>query len=124
MEISKDIPEEVKNQTVNGKKRVVTRELPEKLKKKVEEKLLLKRKRLNEFLQLSFNIAKAQGKQQEIIKLIDSADASIKEAIQRSFKKLRLDNEKDYNWRFDGRSSFIGVYNPPKPKEENQSKKG
>lgn len=112
MEIRKDIPEEVKNQTVNGKKRVVTRELPEKIKVKVAEKIQLKQKRLKEFVRVSVEVVHAQAKQQELLKTLSSADDSIKEAIQRAFKKLRLGKEKEYEWRFDGRGSFIGVMNP------------
>ncbi len=117
-EIRKDKPEDVMNQTVNGKKRVVTKEFPEKLKKKMEEKMKLKQKRLKEFVGYSFNIAQAQAKQQEILKTLASVEESVKDTMKRAFKKLRLANEKDYNWRFDGRNSFIGVYNIPKPKPE------
>jgi len=123
MEISKNMPEEVKNQkTPDGKPRVITEKIPEKLAKKITEKLQLKGKRIQQFLQLSVSIAKAQQKQQEFLGLFKSVEDSISDNLQRAFKKLGLKKKTDYQFRFDGRDSFIGVYNPPKPKKKEEKK--
>jgi len=118
LEVYKDMPEEVKNQEVDGKKRVVTKELPKKYLDKVNDKTKLRKQRVNEFLQLSYTIAQAQNRCQELVKEIESAEESARDSIQRAFKKLRLDKDKERAWRYDGRGNFIGVYNPTKPKEE------
>ena len=114
--------EEVKNQMIDGKKRVVTEKLPEKFAKKIAEKLVLKKKRLQAFVQVSLQIANANEKQQEILRDLKSAGASISSVIQDSFKRLKLNKRPEYNWRFDGKENFIGVYNPPKPKKEEPKK--
>lgn len=118
MEIRKEMPEEVKNEIVDGKKRVITEKIPEKFAKKIAEKLALKNKRLQSFVQISFQLAKAQAMQQELLKDLKSVGESISGAINDSFKRLKLAKRKDYNWRFDGKENFVGVYNPPKPKKE------
>ena len=117
MDKRNNIPDELKNQTVNGKKRILTKELPNKIKARVEKKVQLKQKRLKDFVQVSLTLANAQNKQQELLKYLTSADESIQDDIKRGFKKLRLDIEIEYLWRFDGKGAFIGVYNPPKPKK-------
>jgi len=123
MEVRKDMPEEVKNRMVNGKKRVVTERIPEKLVKKITEKLALKRKRLQIFVKLAFQIAQAQKKQQETLGLLTSVEDSISDILNRAYKKMRLANRKEYTWRFDGKENFIGVYNPPRPKKKEEPKK-
>ena len=123
MEVRKDIPEEVKNQIIDGKPRVITEKIPEKLAKKITEKLQLKGKRMQQFLQLSVNIVNAQKKQQELVGLFKSVEDSVSDTLKRAFKKLGLAKKKEYSFRFDGRDSFIGVYNPPKPKPKTQPEK-
>lgn len=116
MEVKKNVPEEVKNQMIDGKPRVVTEKIPEKFAKKIQEKLQKKQKLLNQFLQLSINILNAQEDQRNIAKTLKETKESITGNINIAFKKLRLGKKKYYHWRYDGRDSFIGVYNPPKPK--------
>lgn len=124
MEIRKEMPEEVKNQIVDGKKRVITEKIPEKFAKKITEKLQLKGKRIQQFFQLSLTVAKAQQKQQETLQLFKSVEDSIADTLKRAFKKLGLTKKQKegYNFRFDGKDSFIGVYNPPRPKNKEENK--
>ena len=123
MEIRKEMPEEVKNQTINGKPRVITEKIPEKIAKKITEKLQLKGKRIQQFFQLSLTIARAQQKQQEFLQLFKSVEDSVSENLKRAFKKLGLAKKTEYLFRFDGRDSFIGVYNPIKKKVQLKDEK-
>lgn len=117
MEVRKNMPEEVKNQIIDGKKRVVTVSLPEKHKKIIEDKQTKKRTLAQQFYKISLNLVKGQKAVQDIVTQMENLDKSIGDRIQDGFKKLRLGKKKDRQWRFDGKGSFIGVYNPPKPKK-------
>ena len=118
MEMRKDMPEEVKNQMIDGKKRVVTKEMPEKYKKKFAEKSQLKRKRIQEYLQLSLQYGAIEDRLVELRKELNSVNESLQSALENSAKKLRLNKEKERTWRFDGKGAFIGVYNPPKKEKK------
>ncbi len=122
MEVRKDMPEEVKNQIMpNGKKRVVTEKMPDKFIKKIQDGIKKKQQLTGQFLQLSVNIVKAQKAQRELIDRLTANGDSIKDTLSRASQKLRLQKRKEYNWRFDGRDSFVGVYNPSKPKKPVQA---
>ena len=118
MEKRKDMPEEVKNQVIGGKKRVVTKEMPEKFKKKFEEKSQLKRKRIQEYLQLSLQLGAFEDRLVELRKELNSVNQSLQTTLTDSAKKLRLNKDKERTWRFDGKGNFIGIYNPPKKSTE------
>ena len=122
MDIRNEMPEEVKNQTVNGKPRVITEKIPEKFIKKIAEKLALKNKRLHAFVQVSFQIAKGQETQQVILRDLKSVGDSLSDAIKDAYKKLKLAKKVEYKFRFDGKENFIGVMNPPKTKKEEGKK--
>jgi len=113
MKTSKEIPEEVKNQIINGKKRVVTIPLPEKQKKIIEEKKAEKGKLAQKFYQVSVAITKSQKVTQDILTKMENIDKSISDRITEGFKKLKLKKQKERHWRFDGKENFIGIYNPP-----------
>jgi len=117
MDVRRNMPEEVKNQTMsNGKKRVVTEKIPDKFVEKIQGGIKKKQQLTNQFLQLSVNIVNAQKAQRELIDRLKSNDDSISDTLKRAGQKMKLAKRTEYNWRFDGRDSFIGVYNPPKPK--------
>lgn len=117
MQTSKGIPEEVKNQIIDGKKRVVTVVLPEKQKKAIEAKKKQKGQLAQKFFQISINVTKGQTVMQDIAKQMEGIDESINGRVKEGFKKLRLGKQKDRQWRFDNRDSFVGIYNPlPKKK--------
>lgn len=117
METRKEMPEEVKNQIIDGKKRVVTVALPEKIKNGIDEKKKQKGQLAQKFFQISLNVTRGQTVMQDISKQMEGIDESIKGRVQDGFKKLRLGKQKDRQWRFDNRDSFIGVYNPPPKKK-------
>ena len=114
METRKNMPEEVKNEIVDGKKRVVTVALPEKQQKIIAEKKQKKQALIRKYLQVSFNVTRGQKDMQKIFDEISEIEQSIGSRIQDGFKKLKLQKKKDRQWRYDGRDSFIGVLNPPK----------
>jgi NCAIR mutase (PurE)-related protein len=122
MEISRNMPEEVKNQKVDGKPRVITIPIPEKILKKIMDKVNLKRKRTQGFFQLSLSIVRAQKQQQQVVDEMASAEQSISNHLKSAHRKLRLNKKPEYQFRFDGKGSFIVVYNPPKPKKEQPKK--
>lgn len=123
MQMRREIPEEVKNQMIDGKKRVVTVEMPEKQKKAIEKKQEDKKKIAQKFYQIARNVAKAQRVLSELDKQMEDIDQSISDRIKEAYKKLRLNKQNDRQWRYDGRNSFIGVYNPP-PKKKEEKKEG
>lgn len=114
MKVSKEMPEEVKNQIIDGKKRVVTVPLPKKITEALAKKLDQKGKLIQKFFQISMSVVKGQRAMMDISKQLEDIETSINGRMKDGFKKLRLDKQKDRQWRFDGRSNFIGVYNPPK----------
>lgn len=118
MEVRNEMPEEVKNEMVDGKKRVVTVPLPDKIKKILIDKKQKKQKLLQRYVQVSFTGTRAQRELQEIFKQMEDIDRSIGDRIQEGAKKLRLTRQKDRQWRFDNRDSFIGVLNPKPPVEK------
>ena len=122
MEISKNMPDEVKNEIVDGKKRVITVLLPEKQKTVIEAKREERNKLAQRFYQISLNVTKGQRVLNEISKRMEDIDISINDRIKEGFKKLKLDKQKERQWRFDGKDSFIGIYNPPPKKKEEGGK--
>ena len=117
MDVRREMPEEVKNQIMpNGKKRVVTEKISDKFVKKIHETIRKKQKLTNQFLQLSIKVVQAEKAQQELLETLRATSNDTITVLQRASQKMKLQKRKDYNWRFDGRDSFVGVYNPPKPK--------
>jgi len=118
MKVSKEMPEEVKNQIIDGKKRVVTVPMPKKIAEALAKKLDQKGKLIQKFFQISMSVVKAQRALVDVSKQLEDIEVSVNGRMKDGFKKLRLDKQKDRQWRFDGRSNFIGVYNPPPKKVE------
>jgi len=122
METRKEMPEEVKNQMVNGKKRVITEKIPENLAKDLKTKRDKKNTLLQGFLRLSLQIANAEAQQVQMLEKIKNQEQVIGSAIEHSFKKMKLRKQSEYQFRFDGKENFIGIYNPPKPKKKEEKK--
>ncbi len=116
--MKKEMPEEVKNQMINGKKRVITEKIPEDLVKDIKEKMKKKNGLLQNFLRVALSIANANTQQALLLEKMKSQEDVIGSAINHAFRKMKLKKNPEYQFRFDGRDSFIGVYNPPKPKVE------
>jgi len=122
MDVRKEMPNEVKNEIVDGKKKVVTVLLPEKQKTVIEAKREERNKLAQRFYQISINVTKGQRMLNEISIRMEEIDTLIGDRIKEGFKKLKLDKQKERQWRFDGRDSFIGIYNPPPKKKEEGGK--
>ncbi len=119
MDIRKETPEEVKNQMINGKKRVITEKIPEDLVKDIKEKMKKKNGLLQNFLRVALSIANANTQQALLLEKMKSQEDVIGSAINHAFRKMKLKKNPEYQFRFDGRENFIGVMNPkPKKKEE------
>ncbi len=123
MEIRKDMPEEVKNEMINGKQRVITEKVPEKYMKKLQENNKKKQELLNKMLKVSVKevdvrqkLANIRKEQEDIGQQIINNRNSVQQILSGAFKKLKLGKRKEYNWQFK-QNSFVGVYNPPKPKK-------
>ena len=123
MEIRKNIPEEVKNQkTPDGKPRVITEKIPEDLVKDIKEKVGKKNTLLQGFLRISLQIAGANAQQAQILEKMKNQEQVISSAINHAFRKMKLKGKKEYQFRFDGKENFIGVFNPSKPKKKEEKK--
>lgn len=117
-EIRKEMPEEMKNEVVDGKKRVLTEKIPEKILKKLQESTEKKNKALQEILNASVAEMEAHTMKEQAYEKLKNAKKSMQNYLNTGAKKLKLNKKKDYYWRFDRKDSFVGVYNPPKPKKE------
>ena len=118
LQVSKEVPKEVKEQIApDGKPRVITENIPKEHVEMLEEQKKNRQKFLNQFLQVSFQMAKAQEEQQKLLKKIDDFDNSFRGKIEWVMRKMKLNRMQNRAWRYDGRESFIGIYNPPKPKK-------
>ena len=69
----------------------------------------------NEFFQLSTQIVGIQKKLNELYDKRQNKAESIQATIKDAGKKLKLDKRKDFNWRYNGTDSFIGVSYTAKP---------
>lgn len=105
-----------KPELINGKPKVITEKIPDNLLAKITEARQKKQLSLNHLIQITINILNAQVEQREIMLDLKSAKKAIAKNLTQAHKKMRLGKDKDYQWKFDNRDSFIGIYNPPKPK--------
>ncbi len=117
MDITRKMPEEVKNQMIDGKKRVITEKIPDNLIKDIMEKVKKKSGLFQHFVQMALRIANAQVEQTKTLEKMKNQEQVIGSAINYAHRKMKLAKKKGYSWRFDGKENFIGVYNPPKPKK-------
>ena len=116
--MSKEMPDEVKNQIMpDGKKRVITEKIPDKYLKEMEEYKKKKGELMQKFFQLSVQIVNVQQQQKDILEKMKDTDKKIGKVVDYTFKKLKLHKRKGRRWQFRG-DSFVGVYNPPSPKKQ------
>ena len=116
METRREMPDEVKNQIMpDGKKRVITEKIPDKYLKEMTDNGKKKQELVQKFLQLSVQIVNTQQQQKDMLEKIKDTDKKIGNVVDYAFKKLKLHKNKDRRWSFK-RDSFVGVYNPPRPK--------
>jgi len=100
------------------KPNTVKEQIPEKQLRDVKKRLDKKQQLLQEFLQLSITATKIRQKIDDIYERINDNGQKIRTSIQHAYKKMKLGKKKNYQWRFDGRDSFIGIEMPlEKPKK-------
>lgn len=118
MDIRKEMPEEVKNQIINGKKRVITEKIPEHLIEDIRKKSQKKGKMLETFLSLSLRVVGGQAQQALLLEKMKNQEGVVNSAVNYAYRKMRLKNKPEYDFRFDGKENFVGMYIPPKPKKK------
>ena len=117
-QVSKEMPKEVKEQLApDGKPRVITENIPEEHLKVIDEQKANRQKLLNQFLQVSFQLAQTQKEQQKLLEKLDNFDNGFRGKIEWVMRKMKLNRMQNRVWRYDGRGAFIGIYNSPKPKK-------
>lgn len=79
------------------------------------------RKLNRELHNLTIQILALRNRQEKTFKSLQTAGTSIRSKIERAFKKMKLGKKKQYNWRFDGKESFIGI-NRPEPTKKKEGK--
>ncbi len=105
-------PEETKNQIVE--------KIPNKLLNPIIEAITRKNRLSQEFFQISIQLANMQRKYQDVFDKLANNGVSISNKINRAFEKMKLGKRKNIQWRFDGKSAFIGIERPkPKIQEKN-----
>ena len=100
----------------------VIEKIPGHLFKAIDEVMQKKRIFLNQFLQVSFQVVNTQKQQKDIADKLNNNEQSIGQKIQYAFKKMKLGKRKEYQWKFDGKGSFVGML-IPKPKDKKNSDK-
>ena len=122
MEVRKEMPEEVRKQLEDKKRKlalnVVTEKIPEKFINDVNKEKATQSKLTKEFLQLSVNLCNAQRDQQALLERIKNSQNRTRTVLQNAFKKMKLGKKKNYRWQFDNIDSFRGQVIPPKPEKK------
>ena len=88
--------------------------IPEDIKVKIDEKREARQKLLKEFLNISVERASIVKREQEIINLLKSNADSTNAKIELAYKKLKLDKDVEYGYRYSIDGKFIGY---PKKKK-------
>ena len=91
------------------------RKIPEDLLKQIKDKSDKRNDIFNEFMQVSLQRANAVKKEAELLEKMKNNGQSLQNRIENAFKKMKLKDEKNYNWRFDGNNAFIGIPRPKRP---------
>ncbi len=114
MESNQPVPE------INGKPKILSVPLPEKIKDIIIDRYKQKQKLIQRYLQISINVDKGVMEKTKIVTELQNIDASISDRISEGFRKARLEKQKDYQWRFNGQDGFEGTLIEKTP---DQSKK-
>ena len=83
--------------------------VPEDIKKKIEEKQIARKKLVNEFLEISIQRAAIVKREQEILDLLKSNVDSTNAKIDIAYKKMKLDRDVEYSYRYRRDGKFIGT---------------
>jgi GTP1/Obg family GTP-binding protein len=115
---SNDIPDDVKNQIVDGKQRVITENIPQNFLEDIEKENKKMEQLSHQFFSSSRQHVKLGDMLQELETKLHDAEEMRKKIYEHAFNKLKLAKRKDYRWQLKG-NSFVGILNiPPKPQEE------
>lgn len=99
----------------NETKKVITEKIPEKFLADMTKNAGDKQKLSYQLLQMTINILNAQEEQKNILVKMKASDEGYKKQVQYAFDKMRLAKNKDYQWRYDGKDSFIGTLVEKRP---------
>jgi len=97
-------------------KKMEIREIPEKLRETIKAKEEARGKLTREFLQVTFQRAGLNRKEQELLEKIDNNAQALDSAIENAYKKMRLENEKEYQWSYTKSGTFVGIKKPEEKK--------
>ena len=108
---------EIKRTVPVGDSGPIKKTIEEKIPKDIAEDVAKLFKQKNEmyqnFLQTSVHVVKAQTQQKELLDKIDSMDLQLRNKIDLAYKKMKLNQRKNVQWRFNGVDGFIGMERPP-----------
>ena len=96
----------------------VVEKIPEGILKIITDLKVKKGKLINQFLNISFQLAELQDKQKETKDKVKNTNEQIGQKVKYAFDKLRLKKRKNYRWSYNGGDSFIGNLVPEKPKKK------
>lgn len=117
-----EIPEEVKNQIVDGKKRVETVDIPKTFLDDIEKENKKQSQLSQQFYMYSRQFVQLQELLQDLNTRMKDSEEAKKRIYEHAFKKLRLGKDANRRWQIKG-NSFVGVLNiPPKPAPESNNK--
>ena len=112
--------QKIENLAINKveKPKPVEVKIPEGILKVITDLKTKKGQLINQFLNLSFQLAELQDKQKETKDKVKNANEQIGQKIKYAFDKLRLKKRKNYRWGYNGGDSFIGTLIPEQPKKK------
>ena len=82
--------------------------IPEDIQKKIKEKTEARRTIMHEFMDVSLQRALAVKNEQELLDKLKSNTDSLNAKIQFAHKKLRLDKDVNYTYRYREDGKFVG----------------
>ena len=92
--------------------------IPDDIVKIINELKNKKAQLINQFLNISFQLAEMQDAQKTTKDKVKSTDDQIRQKIQYSFDKLKLKKRTQYRWSYNGSDTFVGHLVPEPPKTE------
>jgi len=105
--------EEKKILDANGKeiqkKQSIEKFIPEDLQKKIVDKSATKKKTMNEFIQVSLDKAVLVKREQELVAKLINSSTSINSQIKFAFDKMKLNKDKEYDYKYYSDGRFVGT---------------
>ena len=104
------------------KPKTVEVDIPEDIKVKIDEKREAKQKLLKEFLNISIERASIVKREQEILDLLKSNADSTNAKIDIAYKKMKLNKDVEYGYRYRPDGKFVGFLKRRKHKNMGELK--